>query len=425
MVSEGGDQPASRLARRLGTGDAVVLGLGSMLGAGVFAIVGPAAAAAGPGLLVGLGLAGALAYCNATSSAQLAALHPVSGGTYIYASRQLGDLWGYLAGWAFVVGKVASCATIALTFAAYAAPGFARPAAVVAVLALAAVNAAGVRKTARVTWVLVTLVVAALGVLAAVTLSGSAADVSRVGGFGAGGVSGVLEAGALWFFAFAGYARIATLGEEVRDPARTIPRAIPLALGAVLVLYAGVAVAALAGAGAERLAEAEAPLAAAADAARGGADGVLAVDVVVRVGAAVATLGVLLSLLAGVARTSFAMAADGHLPGALARVHPRSAVPRWAESVVALAVAALVLVVGLRTALSFSAFTVLCYYALTNASALTLSPAQLRWPRWLAAAGLVGCLTLALSLPPTEVAAGTALLAVGAAVYGLRGRVGQ
>ena len=120
------DQPG--LTRRLGTVDAVVIGLGSMIGAGVFSAFAPAAAAAGTGLLVGLGLAAVVAYCNATASAQLAAQYPTSGGTYVYGRERLGDWWGFLAGWGFVIGKTASCAAMALTFAAYAVPvGWQRP----------------------------------------------------------------------------------------------------------------------------------------------------------------------------------------------------------------------------------------------------------------------------------------------------------
>src|SRR5689334_23550364 len=119
------------LVRRLGTRDAVAIGLGSMIGAGVFAVPAPAAAAAGAGLLVGLAVAAVVAYCNATSSAQLAAEYPTSGGTYIYGRERLGDWWGFLAGWGFVVGKTASCAAMALTFAAYAAPaGWTKPCAI-------------------------------------------------------------------------------------------------------------------------------------------------------------------------------------------------------------------------------------------------------------------------------------------------------
>jgi APA family basic amino acid/polyamine antiporter len=401
--------PASRLARRLGTGDAVVIGLGSMIGAGVFGAVGPAADAAGSGMLIGLGLAAVVAYANATSSAQLAAVHPESGGTYVYGRRQLGAVWGDLAGWGFVVGKVASCAAMALTFGAYAAPDLARPLGVAAVVGLTAVNLAGVAKTAALTRVIVAVVLSALAAVVIAALFGGAADVGNLGPLTAGGIDGTLESAGLLFFAFAGYARIATLGEEVRDPARTIPRAIPLALGATLAVYATVVVAALLAAGPEALATASAPLAAAARA--GDLDGLAPA---VRVGGTVAALGVLLSLLVGVSRTTFAMAADGLFPRWLAAVDPRRRVPHHAEVAVAAVVVAVVSVADLRGAIGFSSFAVLVYYGVANASALTLRPDQRRWPRPLAGLGLVGCAVLAMSLPAPAIAGGLALFAAGA-----------
>ena len=186
--------------------DAVIIGLASMIGAGVFAAIGPAAEAAGSGLLIGLAVAAVVAYCNATSSAQLAALYPSSGGTYVYGRERLGHLWGYLAGWAFVVGKTASCAAMALTFGAYAAPDWARPLAVGAVVALTVVTLLGVTKTAWVTRVIVTIVLASL---ATVVVGAISADPStgNIGSLTEGGLHGILQSAGLLFFAFAGYAR--------------------------------------------------------------------------------------------------------------------------------------------------------------------------------------------------------------------------
>ena len=183
----------TRLARRIGLGDAVLIGLGSMIGAGVFAAIGPAADAAGAGLLIGLAIAAVVAYCNATSSAQLAAVHPASGGTYVYGRRQLGPWWGFLAGWGFVVGKTASCAAIALTFGAYAAPSWPRPIAIAAVVALTTVNWFGVRKTALLTRVIVTIVLAALALVVAGAAFGGTASADHLGDLGAGGVGGILR----------------------------------------------------------------------------------------------------------------------------------------------------------------------------------------------------------------------------------------
>ncbi|MCV7290875.1 amino acid permease [Mycolicibacterium wolinskyi] len=397
------------LQRRLGTVDAVTIGLGSMIGAGIFAALAPAAAAAGTGLLIGLAVAAVVAYCNATSSARLAARYPQSGGTYVYGRERLGEFWGYTAGWSFIVGKTASCAAMALTVGLYVWPDQAHAVAVAAVVALTVVNYAGVQKSALLTRIIVAVVLAVLAAVVVIVLGSGAADTTRLELAGDVTAGGVLQAAGLLFFAFAGYARIATLGEEVRDPARTIPRAIPIALGIALVVYAVVAVAALAVLGSAELASAPAPLADAVAAAGAGQW-----QPVVRVGAAVAALGSLLALILGVSRTTLAMARDHHLPHRLAAVHPRFGSPHRAEIVVGVAVAVLAAFADLRGAIGFSSFAVLMYYAIANASAWTLGR------RVIPALGLVGCLVLAFTLPLSSVLTGLAVVAVGAAIYGVR-----
>jgi APA family basic amino acid/polyamine antiporter len=411
---------AGELRRHLGVSDAVTIGLGSMIGAGIFAALAPAAAAAGSGLLLGLAVAAVVAFCNATSSARLAARHPQSGGTYVYGRERLGDFWGYLAGWGFVAGKTASCAAMALTAGSYVWPGQAHAVAVAAVVAVTAVNYAGVRKSAWFTRVVVAVVLAVLAAVAVACLTSGAADAARLRTAAAAPFGGVLQAAGLLFFAFAGYARIATLGEEVRDPRRTIPRAIPLALGIALAVYAIVAVAALTVLGPDRLARAAAPLAEAVRVA-----GVPALAPAVRVAAAVAALGSLLALVLGVSRTVLAMARDRHLPHALAAVHPRFRVPHRAESAVGAVVAVLAATADVRGAIGFSSFGVLVYYAVANASALTLTPAEGRPPRIVPVAGAAGCLVLAFALPLASVVWGAAVIALGAGVYGLRRAAGR
>lgn len=403
------------LQRRLGVPDAVVIGLGSMIGAGIFAALAPAAGAAGSGLLLGLAVAAVVAYCNATSSARLAARYPASGGTYVYGRERLGDFWGYLAGWGFVVGKTASCAAMALTVGSYVWPGQAHAVAVAAVVALTAVNYVGVQKSAWLTRLIVAVVLAVLAAVVTACLSGGTPQAVRLDIGGDATAAGVLRAAGLLFFAFAGYARVATLGEEVRDPARTIPRAIPLALGITLAVYATVAAAVLSVLGPGRLAQAAAPLAEAVRAA--GAPGLVPV---VRVGAALAALGSLLALILGVSRTTLAMARDRHLPHALAAVHPRFHVPYRAELTVGAVVAVLAATADVRGAIGFSSFGVLAYYAIANAAAFTLTPAEGRPPRLVPVIGLAGCLLLAFALPPASALSGAAVLAIGAAAYGLR-----
>jgi basic amino acid/polyamine antiporter, APA family len=411
------------LVRRLGTTDAVVIGLGSMVGAGVFAAFSPAAQAAGAGLLIGLAIAAVVAYCNATASAQLAAQYPTSGGTYVYGRERLGPWWGFLAGWGFVVGKTASCAAMALTFAAYAAPaGWQRPVAVAAVLGLTAVNYRGVTRTAGLTRVIVAVVLAALAVAVTASLLGSGAtrDGLETWTLADAGVHGVLQSAGLMFFAFAGFARIATMGEEVRDPARTIPRAIPLALGIAVAVYAVVAVAVLVALGPDGVAATSAPLAAAVD-----AGGWAWAEPVVRIGAAAASLGALLALVAGIGRTGLAMARQGDLPRFLAAVHPRFSVPHHAELALAAVVCLLVLTVDLRGAIGFSSFGVLLYYSVANTAAFTQDRAHRRFPRVLQVLGGVGCLVLVVSLPGEAVVGGVVVFAVGIAYRAIRLRLAR
>lgn len=408
------------LQRRLGLGDAVFIGLGSMIGAGVFAAFAPAAAAAGSGLLVGLVIAAVVAFGNATSTAQLAAVHPTSGGTYAYGRAELGPWWGFVAGWGFVVGKLASCAAMALTFAAYAAPpGWERPVAIVAVAALAAVNWFGITRTAQLTRAIVVFVLLTLAV--AVAAGGAAPDAPGWldgAGLWAGGWYGILQSAGLLFFAFAGYARIATMGEEVRDPARTIPRAIVLAFAGALVVYAVVAVTVLSTLGPEGTAASTEPVAAVAS-----ASGWSWAEPVVRVGAAAASLGALLGLIAGIGRTSYAMAREGDLPRYLDAVHPRWHVPHRADVAIAAIVIAVVAVVDLRGAIGFSSFGVLLYYLVANIAAFRQRDTARRYPRVLQVVGAAGCVVLGLTLPWQSVVAGAVVALAGIGYRMLRLRL--
>jgi APA family basic amino acid/polyamine antiporter len=399
------------LARRLGTFDASVIGLGSMIGAGVFAAFTPAAAAAGSGLLIGLVVAAFVAFCNATSSAQLAAVYPTSGGTYVYGRERLGPWSGFLAGWGFVIGKTASAAAMAMTFAAYAAPaGWERPVAIAAVIVLAAVNYHGVTRTAGLTRILVILVLAALAIAVAACWGGSSPDPARILGerLLAHGWYGILQSAGLLFFAFAGYARIATMGEEVRDPKRTIPRAIGIALGITIIVYAIIAVTLLATIGPEGVASNPTPLAAAVE-----TGSMSWAGPVVRAGAAVAALGALLALIAGLGRTSLAMAREHDLPHWLSAVHPRYKVPHRAETTLAVVICAIISVADLRGAIGFSSFGVLIYYLVANIAAFTQPETDRRYPKALQVLGAVACVALVATLPPLSVGLGILMFAGG------------
>lgn len=394
------------LARRLTLADAVAIGLGSMIGAGVFAVWAPAIGVAGSGILIALAIAAVVAYCNATSSAQLAAAHPVAGGTYAYARAEIGPWWGFIAGWSFVIGKIASCAAMAMTFAAYAAPaGWQLPVAVSAVVLLAVVNCFGVTRTALVTRILV--VCSLLGLAIVVGFGLGAAPTTSPTPLPDATAYGVLQGAGLLFFAFAGYARIATMGEEVVDPARTIPRAIVIALGGAVVVYTLVGLAVVLVLGADVIGS-TAPLVDLLTAA-----GASAWAPILRVAAAAASLGALLALLTGIGRTTLAMAREGDVPRFLAQIDRRHQVPQRAEIAITLIVIAIVLIADLRDAIGFSSFGVLLYYLIANAAAFRQTGPARRYPRALQVLGAVGCLVLVNTLPVLASLVGTAVVLIG------------
>ncbi|MCU1446274.1 MAG: transporter [Cryobacterium sp.] len=403
-------QNVSGLRRHLGTGSAIVVGLAAMIGAGVFYVWVPAAAAAGSGLLIGLLIAGIIASLNALSSAQLAMSHPVSGGAYAFGRATLGARWGFSAGWLFLAGKTASAGAIALILGGYVWPEQARPVAVVAILVLGAVNLAGIRSTARLSAVVVFLVLGGLTALVIVTgaglVGGDLPAMVGPGGWLDSGWLGILQSAGLLFFAFAGYARMATLGEEVRDPRRSLPRAILIALGLALVIYGVVGWLCVVVLGPATLAASTSPLADLV----GGAEPWAGLA---RLLAALACLGSLAGILAGLSRTGLAMAREGDLPGALSRISAVRRSPVTAEVTMGLVAILGVLVLDPAQLVGFSACAVLGYYAIAHLAALRQPPEQ-RWlPRWVQVAGVAGCLLLALTLPWPGIIAAAAWLALG------------
>jgi APA family basic amino acid/polyamine antiporter len=208
------------------------------------------------------------------------------------------------------------------------------------------------------------------------------------------------------------------MGEEVLAPRRTIPRAIVISLGLTLIVYGAIAVAALVAVGPERLAASTAPLAEVA-----GASGWEWTGPIIRVGAAAAALGALLALIAGVGRTSLAMARNNDLPRWLAAVHPRFTVPHRAELTLAAVVSALILLFDLRAAIGFSSFGVLLYYLIANIAAYRQDAEHRRFPRPMQIVGGIGCVVLAATLPWQSIAGGIIILGIGIAYRALRLRL--
>lgn len=390
MPGETRQQP--QLKRVIGLPGAMMMGLGSIIGTGVFVSLGIGAGIAGPSVLLAIMLAAGVAMCNGLSSAQLAANHPVSGGTYEYGHRWLNPSLGFTAGWMFLCAKSASAATAALGFAGYIAHatgmGASLPLAVGVVVLVTVIALSGIERSNRVNIVIVSIVILALMIFVGTGFSSAVKNKAAFQPlFDGGKLTDLLQATALMFVAFTGYGRIATLGEEVAEPRRTIPRAVIVTLLISMALYLLVAFVGIGVNGFENL---DGSLALASKSVSNAA-----LPTVMLVGATVAMVSVLLNLVLGLSRVVLAMGRRGDLPKATARISESTSVPAVATVGVAVLIAGLVCVGDVKLTWSFSAFTVLVYYAITNLCAIRMKPGERLYPIWPAYLGLAACLTLA------------------------------
>ncbi|HVS31900.1 MAG TPA: amino acid permease [Thermoanaerobaculia bacterium] len=403
-----GQPPA--LLRQLRLLDAVGIGFGAIIGAGIFVVTGVAATMAGPALVVALLLAALAATLNALSSAELAARFPQSGGTYEYGYQLLGPWRGFAAGWMFLASKMAAAGVVAIGLGAYATmlvPGInPRALAVVAVVAFTALNYFGIQRTSRLNLLIVGMSITSLLLL--VILGAASFRPANFHPFAPGGLAGIMEAAAILFFAYTGYARIATLGEEVRDPRHTIPRAIIITILSSAALYMAVAAVAIGVVGADRIAGNPAPLGVAALAAGGPA-----LATIIAVGAVTAMLGVILSQIIGMSRMAFAMARRSDLPAPLAAVHPRYGVPHRAVLLVGLGAAVIAATGTLRGVAAAASFAILVYYFIANWAALRLVPADRLYPQAVPLLGFIICALLAVSLDLRVILTGIGVLTAG------------
>jgi basic amino acid/polyamine antiporter, APA family len=417
---------APQLRRELGTFGAVMMGLGSIVGTGVFVSIGIAAGIAGPAVILAIALAAVVATCNGLSSAQLAASHPVSGGTYEYGYKYLNPTLGFVAGWMFLCAKSASAATAALGFAGYLLSVldlnnqlWRMGIALTAVVLLTAIILGGIRQSNLVNVLMVTITLGSLLFFVWGGLDGVVENFATSfnpffppPSAGVNPVRALFHATALMFVAYTGYGRIATLGEEVRAPERTIPRAIIISLLASMLLYVVVAITAVGNVGAVNFATLTADTSSPLEmiAANFGIPGA---DWLLTIGAMTAMLGVLLNLILGLSRVMLSMGRRHDMPVAVARIRKMGNTPEIAVVTVGVLITVLVLIGDIRTTWSFSAFTVLIYYAITNLAAYQLPATRRRYPRVVAALGLLACLFLAFWVEPAIWFTGSALIVVG------------
>lgn len=418
----------AQLKRELGVFGASMMGMGSILGTGVFVSIAIASGIAGASVILAIALAAGVAICNGLNSAQLAANHPVSGGTYEYGYKYLNHWFGFCAGWMFLLAKSASAATAALGFSGYllnllAIPSQSAliPIAAITSLILTAIVYSGLRRSNIANILIVSITMGALSLFILAGIPTFAQQVSEnLNPFFTvdNPISNILQASALMFVAYTGYGRIATMGEEVREPSYTIPRAIIITLILTMILYMGVAIIGVGAVGADVLSGATqsqvAPLEIAAQ-----DFNIPLVPQIIAIGAIAAMLGVLLNLILGLSRVLLAMGRRRDMPTITARINENNSTPTVAVLVMGTVITALVLIGNVKTTWSFSAFTVLIYYAITNLSALRLSDAERLYPKWIAWIGLSACLFLAFWVDIQIWLVGLALLGAGIIWHGI------
>jgi basic amino acid/polyamine antiporter, APA family len=409
-------QETPQLRRELGLWDAIAMGLGSIIGTGVFVSIGIVVGIAGAGVIGGIAIAAVVAICNGLSAAQLAANHPVSGGTYEYGYRYLNPDVGFVAGWLFLLAKSASAATAALGFAGYLLSAFqiARsdliiPIALIAVIVLTILVLEGIQKSNRINTVIVGITLFSLLFFVFAGLPKVNASNFVLSGSES---LGIFHAAALMFVSYTGYGRITTMGEEVQNPQKTIPTAIIVTLILTMLLYLAISVVGIGVAGVDLFSLSANSKAAPLEVVARyftvpGSSQVLAI------GAVTAMLGVLLNLILGLSRVLLAMGRRGDMPRIVARLNATQTSPTVAVIVVGSAIALLVLIGNVKTTWSFSAFTVLVYYALTNLASLRLSTTERLYPRWISGLGLVSCAFLAFWVEPAIWLTGLGLIGVG------------
>jgi APA family basic amino acid/polyamine antiporter len=405
------------------------MGLGSIVGTGVFVSIGIAAGIAGSAVILAVAIGAIVATCNGLNSAQLAATHAVSGGTYEYGYKYLTPWLGFTAGWMFLLAKTASAATAALGFAGYLlnvtglSSTLVVPTAMFAVVVLTLIVLTGIRRSNTANMVIVSVTLLSLAFFIFTCLPRAATvGVDNLTPFFTGDLGTVLHASALMFVAYTGYGRIATMGEEAREPRKTIPQAMIVCLILTMLLYMTVAAVGIGAVGADVLGNATgqtkaAPLEVAVRSVAGAGGAV-----VLAIGAMTAMLGVLLNLILGLSRVLLAMGRRRDMPRILARLNQQQTTPYWAVLVVGVAIAFLVLLGNVKTTWSFSAFNVLIYYAITNLAALRLPPQERLYPQWVGWLGLGSCLFLAFWVESSIWQVGLGLIVAGLIWHAIRQR---
>lgn len=401
------------LKKALGLFDALAIGIGAIVGAGIFVVTGIAAGLAGPALLLSLLITACISAFTALSFAELAAFIPKEGGGYEFARELISHFAGFIAGWLWLLSNAVVGAVVSLGFAHYLAIFIPLPIkvmAVVACLAITLINYLGARESGLINDALVVIKLSILAFFVAFGIG--AVKLDNFSPFMPNGGVGVMQGAALIFFAYAGFARITIISEEVKNPRKTIPLAIILALCISTVIYMLVSFTAIGIVGYRELAASGSPLADAAMAESKNAASLISI------GAIAATLSVLLTTLFGLSRLSFAMARNCDLPKLFTNLHPKRATPYNTILVFGMIMAFFAAFTDILRAASISNFASLLYYAIVNYAALKMEKPM--YPRFVPALGLITCLSLLLFLARDAWIIGSVVLLAGTIYYMIR-----
>ena len=379
-------------SRTLTLRNSIFLGLSSMIGAGLFVNIAPTAKAASYSSIIGLIMASSVAFANASSSAQLARLYPQTGGTYLYAKNILGKISSLIAGYSFIIGKSISCIAIALTLGNYLMPENPKFSAILLVVIVTLINFFGLKKTSSIAKWFVYSVVLILGfyIFSIITTESFNLQIPITEGLT---FKSFVVSSSIWFFAFTGYSRLATFGEEVKNPEKIIPQAILRGLGITVIVYLSVSWVTLGIIKPTVIANSLTPLKVAFDVSRFSEFSFL-----ITICSTIATSSVLLALLPGVSRVLVAMARDKNMPAIFKTIHPVHNSAYIADISVLAVVVAGVLYLNVIDAIKLSSFFILIYYSITNLSTLKLPKNKRLFPIFYPIYGLTSCLMLCVCL---------------------------
>ena len=378
--------------RTLTLKSSIYLGLSSMIGAGLFNNIAPTAKISSYSSILGLLLALTLAIANASSSAQLSSLFPKTGGTYLYANQVLGKPYAVAAGTVFVIGKTISCVAIALTVGNYLSPLYGKEVGVVLCLLVFLLSFFGIHKTAEIAkwfvWIIIGLLLFyTISIISTPNVNLSIPVFENVL------VDNILLSASIWFFAFTGYSRLATFGEEIKNPREIIPTAIFTGLGVTILLYFVVTWLTLSIISPKFIMNSNTPLLVAMDVSRFSEFSFLIVFA-----SSIAMVSVFLALMPGVSRVYVALSRDKILPKAFSKIHKKFNSAYFSEGFVLISVIIGIYSFDVVGSIKLSSFFILIYYAITNFCVIRLKKGDRLYSVAIALFGFIMCLVFAATL---------------------------